>query len=65
MKKKEIPFFPSIRNIGCLDKDLMIFKSIILTCSTFSNDPDVPWQMAMALLYEDSVMGILKNIKQT
>ena len=31
-------------------------------CSTLSNDPEERPQMAFALLYEEAVVGILKNI---
>ena len=31
-------------------------------CSTLSNDPEEWRQMAFALLYEEAVVGILKNI---
>ena len=47
---EKIPFFASTLNIGRVDKDLIIFKSINLISSTLSNDPDVPWHMAFALL---------------
>ena len=31
-------------------------------CSTLSNDPEECRQTALALLYEEEVVGILKNI---
>ena len=53
----------SILNIDNLALDLAKFTSINLISSTFSNDPDLAWQLVTASLYHCEFEDFIRNRK--